>query len=163
MKPRSPTTADYKALRRLAAAAGTRQELGRWIDEALREGKGQSGRKAYADRFNFGTLERLLGTEGKTRTELIRQLVRNDPRKRGTGIEKSAIDRVRRKLRVVEMELDKIDLSGFADFIRARIKSQQPVKRPEYTCPSVAHPDGRFHDTPRGRAPSPTKRTRKRQ
>jgi hypothetical protein len=44
-KPRQPTAADYKALRRLYDAAGGRDALDGWIEAALREGKQRRGPK----------------------------------------------------------------------------------------------------------------------
>jgi hypothetical protein len=103
---RPPTPADYKALRRLHAAAGSRDELCRWVDAARQEGNRQRGRKAYADRLSIESYKRLFESQGMTRTELIRQLVRSDPRLRGKNIEEqSAVDRINRKLREFERQL----------------------------------------------------------
>jgi hypothetical protein len=106
MKSRRPTAADFKALRRLHAAAGSRAELSRWIDAALKEGNGRRGRKARADRLSIGTYERLFETRGKARTELIRRLVRADPRLRSENVEEqSIVDRINRKLRELERQI----------------------------------------------------------
>ena len=175
--PRQPKHADLMALRRLHDAAGSREELIRWIDAALGEEKQRRGPKAYSERFSLGTYQRISATRGARRTELIRQLVREDLRLRGRGTESSAVQRVSRKLRKLDDDLQTLmdnafehlrpllftdeELRNFTDLIRARIKSRQPVRGAEYNCPSVTQlDDGRFHDTSGNRAPSPPERAR---
>src|SRR6516164_6946711 len=97
--PRKPTPADYKRLRALLNAAGSRDALNSWIDAALRgEDKRRAGRKNYGETLTVGTIIRVCEAEGRARTALIRQLVLDNPRLRGTGTEKSAIERIKRKL-----------------------------------------------------------------
>jgi len=70
--------------------------LNRWIDTALKQ------RKREADRMQsketVGTITDLLESKGAARSALIRQLVRENPDIRGVGTERSAIERIRRKL-----------------------------------------------------------------
>jgi hypothetical protein len=96
--PRQPTPADFKALRRLHDAACGREELSRWIDAALREGKQRRGPKECAEPFliHVEMLCRTLMQQGASRTTALRQLVR-DAGIRGHGTENSTIDRLRRK------------------------------------------------------------------
>ena len=88
--------ADLRTIRRLHDAAGSREELNRWIEAALKQ------RKREADRMQsketVGTITDLLESRGAARSALIRQLVRENPGIRGVGTERSAIERIRRKL-----------------------------------------------------------------
>jgi hypothetical protein len=101
--PRRPTAADYKALRRIYDHAGSREELNRWIDTALGQGKQRRGPKEYRERFKFGDLERVAAAAN--RTAAIRQLVRDNPALKGRGTEDSAVERVRLKLRKLDDQL----------------------------------------------------------
>ena len=94
--PRPHRPADFRTIRRLHDAAGSREELNRWIDAALKR------RKREADRIQsketIGTITDLLESKGAARSALIRLLVRENPGIRGAGTERSAIERIRRKL-----------------------------------------------------------------
>ena len=94
--PRPYRPADFRTIRRLHDAAGSREELNRWIDTALKQ------RKREADRMQsketVGTITDLLESKGAARSALIRQLVRENPGIRGVGTERSANERIRRKL-----------------------------------------------------------------
>ena len=115
--PRKPTPADYKRLRALLNAAGSRDALNSWIDAALRgEDKRRAGRKNYGETLTVGTITRVCEAEGRARTALIRQLVLDNPRLRGTGTEKSAIERIKRKLTMLANHLEKYPAEWDAAF-----------------------------------------------
>src|SRR5215469_7026848 len=90
--PRPYRPADFRTIRRLHDAAGSREELNRWIDTALKQ------RKREADRMQsketVGTITDLLESKGAARSALIRQLVRENPDIRGVGTERSAHQRM---------------------------------------------------------------------
>jgi hypothetical protein len=140
MKPRPPTAADHKALRRLYAAAGSRDALNLWIETALSEGKQSRGPKRYAEP-SLIPLEILclaLERQGFKRTLLLRHLAGTGIQ--GRGIEQSTIDRLRRKLRDPKFQREfrqnvivrkvtpkhwpqSLQRPPFPDLIRTQIKS----------------------------------------
>jgi hypothetical protein len=101
---RAPKPSDYKALLRLLAAAGGKGELNRWLEAAVSEPKPVRGAKRIETDerwlFHIELLVQTLERHGATRTEAIRQLVRDTGiRGRGTVEEASTVARLRRKLR----------------------------------------------------------------
>jgi len=118
MKSRRPTVADLRRLHRLYAAAGSREELIRWIDDALREGSRRHGPKPYKNRFTIGMLGHLFEAQGKDRIEIIKQLVR-DGVIPGRGTLESRVERGRRDLRKMEKGLEQT-MRRFEDQFRRR-------------------------------------------
>lgn len=112
---RPPAAADYKALRRLHDAAGSRKRLNRWIDAALKEGKQKAGRKKYQDRLSIDTFRRLGELRGRKRAEAIRQLVRSG-KIRGAGTEASTVERFSREFHKLEK-----NMARFVDHFRAAL------------------------------------------
>jgi hypothetical protein len=102
--PRPHKPADLRTIRRLHDAAGSREELNRWIDAALKQGKRQAGREQYKETVTVGAITDLLESKGAARSALIRELVRENPGIRGVGTERSAIERIRRKLSNLEKQ-----------------------------------------------------------
>ena len=94
--PRPLKPADFRTIRRLHAAAGSTEELIRWIDASLKQRKREVDR--VQSKETVGTITDLLESRGAARSALIRQLVRENPGIRGVGTERSAIERIRRKL-----------------------------------------------------------------
>ena len=86
---RPPKPADYKALRRLHTAAGSREELTRWLIAALREGKRKTGPKTR-DRVRLNAYAQLVQLRGRQRTKAIEHLIRKG-RIRGSGIKASTV------------------------------------------------------------------------
>jgi hypothetical protein len=115
---RTPTANDHNTLRRLHDAAGSREELNRWIDVALREGKRRRGPKQYKNRLTIGMYKQLFKADGKDRTDIIRQLVR-DGVIPGRGAPESKAERIRRDLRKVEKDLGQT-MRRFVDQFRRR-------------------------------------------
>jgi hypothetical protein len=76
--------------------------LNRWIDAALKQRKREADRMQSKETFSVGTITDLLESRGAARSALIRQLVRENPGIRGVGTERSAIERIRRKLSNLE-------------------------------------------------------------
>ena len=108
---RPPKPADYKALRRLHTAAGSREELTRWLIAALREGKRKTGPKTR-DRVRLNAYAQLVQLRGRQRTKAIEHLIRKG-RIRGSGIKASTVGRFIRDLR----ELEEI-VAQYADAFR---------------------------------------------
>jgi hypothetical protein len=169
--PRPPKPAERRVLRRYADAAGGRDALIGWIDEALSETKPQRGRKRYEERYTIAMLKRLAEAEPKDRARIFEQLI-DEGRIGGVGQRKSILERARRNFRKGEKQLVETaskfkaafdQLGRLTDSFRARIESQQPMKASAYSCPQVRQPDGKAHDTSGSRTPSPPKRTRPRQ
>jgi len=180
--PRPSTRAERVALLRYAEAAGGRDALIGWIEEALKEGKQRAGRKRYKERYSIATYERLAEAKPKDRAKIFEQLM-DEGRIEGIGSRPSIVKRAKRNFRKGEKQLvetmnkfkaafDKLrftddQLAQLKDSIRARIESRcetlPGVNARGYTCPSDTQSDGKKHDTPRSRAPSPPKRTRPRQ
>jgi hypothetical protein len=77
--PRPHKPADLRTIRRLHDAAGSREELNRWIDAALKQGKRQAGREQYKETVTVGAITDLLESKGAARSALIRELVRENP------------------------------------------------------------------------------------
>src|SRR5260370_808660 len=73
--PRPSKSAERLMLRRYAEAAGGRDALIGWIDEALSETKPQRGRKRYKERYSIATLERLFEAKPKDRARIFEQLI----------------------------------------------------------------------------------------
>jgi hypothetical protein len=168
--PHPSKRAERVVLRRYADAAGGRDALIRWIDEALSEAKPRRGRKRYVERYKIATLLLLAEAKPKDRTKIFEQLIDEGHIKGVTSVRKSLVERARRNFRKAEKELsetvkkfkDAFDQLQLSDSIRAQIESQQRVKASGYNCPSVKQIDGRKHDTGRGRAPSAPERARPR-
>jgi hypothetical protein len=118
MNPRRPTADDYNRLRRLHDAAGSREELNRWIDDAVRQGKQRRGPKRYKNRLTIGMYQRLFEADAKDRTEIIKQLVR-DGVIPGRGTPESKAERVRRELRKGQKDLEQT-MRRFEDQFRRR-------------------------------------------
>jgi hypothetical protein len=99
---RKPKPVDYKVLRRLHDAAGSRKELNRWIGAALSEKQGTRGPKEIDSEIDLLTYEVLLRMfrEGLPRKTIIRELVKhfNIP---GQSVE-STTERILRKLNSAE-------------------------------------------------------------
>jgi hypothetical protein len=180
--PRPSTRGERVVLLRYAEAAGGRDALIGWIDEALKEGKQRAGRKRYKERYSIDTYERLAETKPKDRTKIFEQLI-DEGRIEGIGSRPSIVKRAKRNFRKGEKQLvetmskfkaafDKLrftddQLAQLKDFIRAQIESRreslQRVNTRGYTCPSDTQSDGSKHDTPRSGALSPPKRIRPRE
>lgn len=110
-------TDDRALLRLLDLVGGDLKELNRWARALLKHGRQKRGRKKYRDRISIGTYERLLGLQGRERTEAIRELVR-DGRIRGTGAEASTVKRFSREFRHFEKNVVRM-VNQFRDFFRA--------------------------------------------
>jgi hypothetical protein len=72
--------------------------LNRWIGAALKQRKREADPMQSKETFSVGTITDLLESKGAARSALIRQLVRENPGIRGVGTERSAIERIGRKL-----------------------------------------------------------------
>jgi hypothetical protein len=114
---RPPTADDYNRLRRLHDAAGSREELNRWIDHAVREGKRRRGPKQYKNRLTIDMYQQLFEADQKDRTEIIKELVRDGVPGRGTP--ESKAERIRRELRKLEKDLEQT-MRRFEDQFRRR-------------------------------------------
>ena len=136
--PRKPTATDRKVLRRLYGAAGSMDELKRWVDDALSE-KPRRGRKNLDTESQLVALEifcRALEQQPRvTRTDALRTLMQDMkiPGYQNADYQRSVIARLNRKLRDPKFQRKirvQVQVRHYprravrTDLNRARIKSE---------------------------------------
>jgi hypothetical protein len=181
--PRPSNPAERIVLRRFAKAAGGREALIGWIDEALKEGRQRSGPKGFEERYTVATLMRLAEAKPKDRTKMFEQLLA-EGRIGGIGTPESIVERARRNFKKGEKQLETSlnhakaalspletslnqakaafdQLGRLIDSLRTRNESPNHMKPHESTRSLETKTRGP-HDDSGSKAPRPSKRARPR-